>query len=435
MYMPELFTAAMNFITMSMWAVFLSSVLERRFSVGSTVLLWLGAYVLWALTAMLFPYTSLMRTVGGNLIVFAAPFAIYKGKWFRILFKTGLTQVAMLISDLICFFVFTNLRPALGNPLGVEAIPLIERVGTYLLYLPLQALLLFLAARVFSGYLNRLNNRDWLLFTLFPVSQVVLISSWYLAVGNGLTLGVMLLLLGALALSLTADIAMYFAMRGMTQRAMLLAEKAQTEKLLKVQHEHYAALAAQYESIRRMRHDIDNHLHTIHILLNEGQLAEAKAYSAELQERSRLKSDLGSCQNPILDAYLFHRVEELKERGIEVREKIVLPEAMKIANVDLISAFGNLLDNAAEACAGAREKWINVSAGVINDYLVIEIENPLPENRTAEKGRRIPELERGLGSSILNEKAEKYNGKYSTEAASDTFRAVLMLQDISGIPA
>ena len=56
---------------------------------------------------------------------------------------------------------------------------------------------------------------------------------------------------------------------------------------------------------------------------------------------------------------------------------------------------------------------------------MISIENPVGDR--AKKPRQISELERGVGTRVLNHIAGKYRGTYETEQAGETFFARLTL--------
>ena len=130
-----------------------------------------------------------------------------------------------------------------------------------------------------------------------------------------------------------------------------------------LQKEHYSAITAQYENIRRIRHDISSHLYTMEALLKEGQYTEVAAYSAEVSEVCRYKSNLGRYENPIVDAFLFFRTEELKTQGYEIQTQVRVPARTGIPDADMVVAFGNLLDNAAEACQALGQLRTHYSNG------------------------------------------------------------------------
>lgn len=354
-----------------------------------------------------------------------AVFVLFQSRWTRILFYSGMALVIMAISELIMLLIF----PGLGQlKSGVAELPRPALIGMYLVYLPLNALLLRIGSLLFGRFKNRLPSNEGLLYALFPASQFVVIASWFMLLLDGPSVRVTAMQAAAVLLCAAADIALYFAVRGMAQRAELRAENALLGKQIDGQKEHYMALTAQYEDIRHMRHDIDNHLHTIQILLQNGQNAAAAAYAAELRPDGSYQPHLGQCENPVVDAFLFNRVSELRTQGIAVDEEIALPADIGISNVSLISAFGNLLDNASEACGQTGDEHISIKALIRRGYLVIETENLLPEAETDSKKRRIPELPRGVGFHILDELAEKYEGEFIYGASGDVFQASLTLK-------
>jgi len=62
------------------------------------------------------------------------------------------------------------------------------------------------------------------------------------------------------------------------------------------------------------------------------------------------------------------------------------------------------------AATAAKEKIIEFTAAYNNGYLKFETRNPT-ENNAVTKERRIPELERGMGTKILRHFAEQYDGE------------------------
>ena len=105
-----------------------------------------------------------------------------------------------------------------------------------------------------------------------------------------------------------------------------------------------------------------------------------------------------------------------------------------MSNTDLIVAFGNLLDNALEACAGIPDAAITLRAHMDKGYLVIQESNPVrPRQPQGKKPRRIPELERGVGFRVLSGLAEKYDGSFRHTCENDTYTVTLLL--CAGVPA
>ena len=161
----------------------------------------------------------------------------------------------------------------------------------------------------------------------------------------------------------------------MAQRSELKVRNDILSAQIDRQKEHYAAITAQYETIRRMRHDIAKYLYTLQPLLHAERYQDATAYLSEVSTQTQVQERLGVCENPIVDAYIFSRSQELEKQGYRVQLRVRLPEAIGISNSDLIIAFANLLDNAADACHACEDKTISLTAAVNKGFLTIETEN------------------------------------------------------------
>ena len=224
-----------------------------------------------------------------------------------------------------------------------------------------------------------------------------------------------------------SDVAL-FCLIGQTARK---AELETANRLLNAQLDdqlkHYSALVDQYEDNRRIRHDIAHHMHTIRLLLESDRHQEATAYAGELMRQQEHSSQLGQCENPLVDAFLFSRIREARQTGIPVEASVVLPRRLPIANVDLVILFGNLMDNAVEACSQVASPFIRLEAGLRKDYLVVTESNPAPADDTRKK-RRIPQLERGIGLHILTDLAGRYHGSCTQEVRDRQFTVSIALQ-------
>lgn len=191
-----------------------------------------------------------------------------------------------------------------------------------------------------------------------------------------------------------------------------------------MQLSHYTALTSQYEANRRIRHDILHHVNTIRYLLANGQQQEATEYAGQLLAENQRSLQLGQCDNPVIGAFLYGRVQEAKAQGITVETHIILP----VSNTDLVIVFGNLMDNAVEACAKLENPKIELNAHIEKGYLVITESNPAVPEPEGRKQRRIPELERGVGMQILKSVAEKYQGSYMSETGNGNYSVSVFLK-------
>ncbi len=319
-FTPAVFTA--NAILYILWMLFFNGTLEKRFRSWLTLALQAAMFFTWCLVVSLTSYATPLRSLLSTGLFLACALALYRGPWPRRLLAGGITQMIMEFCELIVLVLYPELRYLTYGP---DELPVATLLPLYAAYLLLNILLLWLSSLIFNRCRHRLSSREWMLYTLFPISQYLIFIIWFLLDVRGVTTGLVALEAVALCICAAADIALFFAIRGMAQRAELRAENALLEAQIDAQKNYYAALTDQYENIRRMRHDIANHLHTVHVLLENGQTDEAAAYAAEIQTGSRFRSSLGQCRQPVADSFLFSRAEELRRQGIDVRTDVVLP--------------------------------------------------------------------------------------------------------------
>ena len=399
-------------------------ILKRRFSWPVTLFGFLIGFLAYILPTQFMPYADFERTLFGLVTFPIVPIVLFRDKWYKSLLCAAAALIFMTVSDL--FSVSVLLTPEqLRQGLTFQPFPV--QLAVFAIFLATDAFLMWAFTLLMNRYKNRLSGKEWLLYLSFPISQYLLLYGWIILCRVDFSVRRVLVMLLGLTVCVVADAALFAAIRGMAQRSELKAKNDLLARQIDLQKEHYSAITAQYENIRRIRHDISSHLYTVEALLKEGQYTEAAAYSAEVSEACRYRSNLGSCENPIVDAFLFSRTGELKTQGYEIQIQVRVPARTGIPDADMVVAFGNLLDNAVEACQAAEKKQIFLSAHMEKGYLHIEERNPAPAAPTSRK-RRIPELERGIGFHILQELAGRYEGSFAASVEQNEFTASLILK-------
>lgn len=399
-------------------------ILKRRFFWPVTLFGFLIGFLAYILPTQFMPYADFERMLFGLVTFPLVPIVLFRDKWYVSLLCAAAALVSMSVSDLLSVSVL--LTPEQLQQ-GLTFQPFLVQLAVFAIFLTTDAFLMWIFTLLMNRYKNRFSGKEWLLYLSFPISQYVLMWGWMILCRMDFSLRRVLVMLLGLAVCVVADAALFAAIRGMAQRSELKAKNDLLTRQIDLQKEHYSAITAQYENIRRIRHDISSHLYTMEALLKKGQYAEATAYSAEVSEACRYRSNLGSCENPIVDAFLFSRTEELRAQGYEMQISVRVPAHTGIPDADMVVAFGNLLDNAAEACQAAGRKQIALSAHMEKGYLHIEERNPAPAAPTSRK-RRIPELERGIGFHILQELAGRYEGSFAASVEQNEFTASLILK-------
>ena len=430
-YVADLF---FNACAIVMWAAFLWRVLDGpRFRVWVTVLLAALIGAAYMAAALLLTTVGQLRALMFPVCSLAMAFLLFRGTPGRKL----LAVAAELAGSLLMELMFTPLMIDLqsNDDISVWADPRALIYGVT--FLPVLGLGLMLISFIFTRSKNNLSGRQLLVFSAFPITQMVCEASLVTLMFTPPRYEYIPMQLIVSVLFLVSDILLYRTMVRTEQRVQLEVENQLLEKQLDAQLAHYSDLTAQYEQIRAMRHDISHHLNTINALLQEGNLKAATEYSEQLLPMQTYISRLGKCQNPVVDAFLYSRVQDAQTRGVPVRADVSLPVELPVSNTDLIVAFGNLLDNALEACSGIPDAAITLRAHMDKGYLVIQESNPVRARQPqGKKPRRIPELERGVGFRVLSGLAAKYDGSFRHACENDTYTVTLLLRAAAaGVPA
>ena len=430
-YVADLF---FNACAIAMWAAFLWRVLDGpRFRVWVTVLLAALIGAAYMAATLLLTTVGQLRALMFPVCSLAMAFLLFRGTPGRKL----LAVAAELAGSLLMEMMFTPLMIDLqsNDDISVWADPRALIYGVT--FLPVLGLGLMLISFIFTRSKNNLSGRQLLVFSAFPITQMVCEASLVTLMFTPPRYEYIPMQLTMSVLFLVSDILLYRTMVRTEQRVQLEVENALLESQLDAQLAHYRDLTAQYEQIRAMRHDIAHHLNTIHALLEAGNLQAASEYSEQLLPAQTYSSRLGACRNPVVDAFLYTRVQDAQARGVPVRADVSLPVELPVSNTDLIVAFGNLLDNALEACSGIPDAQITLRAHMDKGYLVIQESNPVRARQPqGKKPRRIPELERGVGFRVLSGLAAKYDGSFRHTCEDGVYTVTLLLSaGAAGVPA
>lgn len=420
-------TIISNFILYNAWGISMNCLLTRRFSKLKTFLLLQPIIVVIMYAPLCLPYLSILRALLG-LVTWYVPFLLYSDR----IRKKFLVFAMCTLSTMLVELWVSVLLPKDVIAAGISAQPILQQFGIYAVFDASCALLLMMGTMAIKRFENKYEDsfplRHWLGFALFPLSQYALLCGWFATSAHeAFSYGKVLYMLTVELICIGADVLLYYSMVSISRRSRLAAENELLIKQIDAQKAHYAALTDQFEDIRRMRHDIANHIYTINLLLREGRSDEAAAYAAELDKETTYYPKIGQCRNPVTDAFLYSRSKELEGKGVAVDMQINVPRIPQVSNLHMVSALGNLLDNAAEAALRCEKPWIKLNAYSAKGYLIIEVSNPVPP--VQEKKRRIPELPRGVGSHILSEIAETYAGEYVCSEQDGVFLATLTLRE------
>ena len=133
--------------------------------------------------------------------------------------------------------------------------------------------------------------------------------------------------------------------------------------------------------VRRLRHDLRNHLTAVRGLLEQGDEQGAIRYLDQMTNSPALRGTRRLCENEAANAVLTAKAEAMEREGVAADFAVSLPRDLPVADMDLCALLGNALDNALDnALEGTRdagERRITVRCKADKGLFMLRVENTL----------------------------------------------------------
>lgn len=218
---------------------------------------------------------------------------------------------------------------------------------------------------------------------------------------------------------------------------LLLSESEKREKMLIVERgEAYQreteVLVDSYKKIRGIYHDLKNHILVMESLVRQKNYQELQDYLKNLQGETQTVGFCAYTGHPTIDSILNYKESVAQKYDTELILDSQIPSQLSIDNYEFSVLFGNLLDNAIEACmAVTGKKTIRVVMKVAKNQLHLYMENPYAGNLQWENGLPLSKKENrelhGIGTQNVKRIVEKYNGAMDIETEDNVFRIKILL--------
>lgn len=214
-------------------------------------------------------------------------------------------------------------------------------------------LFLFLWTRIFTPEKNyELSDSMWKLLILLTVPPLGIVLSLVLLYDSTFWNTYSILHAGAnyfhreymalLIISLFSFIGLLWAISILARQQKLEQQNAFAD----INNSYYEAMEQHYFEIRRLKHDMANHLQVLSAL----PLNEQQTYLDSLSQNTALTQSLHYCGDATVNAILTVKENQMNRYGIRFVCSVDIPKELPFDRTDLCALFANALDNAMEAC-------------------------------------------------------------------------------------
>ena len=186
------------------------------------------------------------------------------------------------------------------------------------------------------------------------------------------------------------------------------------------------------DEIRRIKHDISNHLSTIQGLVKGEQYDKLNEYintlGSDIFEGLDKPIDVG---NLLVNAILTGKVKQAGNKGLNIHINGKLSAELKVSDIDMSVIIGNLVDNAIEYTSRNNLEVISVESFSNQNTNIIKVINPVLSGYDLENSIRHTSKEdvknHGYGIRNVEKVVSKYHGDFSIYVENNYFICEIIL--------
>jgi sensor histidine kinase YesM len=353
---------------------------------------------------------------GGLRVLLYFPLSLYlfKGPVFQKVFAFSL-QLVLIIStttliEEIAWYVFGE-NSTTGN-----VFRLFMLLPCYIFY----TVLATKNARIIYEKLFAYGStKAWALYSLVEMLSFGMMALVRLTVANGLVsiAGIFFVLLSSAVLC--------YAIVNTHEKTRQRIDAEFALGIVSAGREHYQKMNDMYDKLRKLRHDYKYHLNAIQHMLNSGSAEAADTYLAVVEKQIADTEIPKYCGNAVLNALIYSYAERCAALDIQFNTRVSIPVSLTVLDYDMCIIFGNLLENAVEACVKLNaDRYIEVTTQNTPTQLLVMVKNSFDGMVREEEGVPVSsKTEGGLGLRSIKQVVAHYGGVLVTEWDNSTFVA------------
>lgn len=222
----------------------------------------------------------------------------------------------------------------------------------------------------------------------------------------------------------------------------------QQSMFTEINRKYYEAMEQQHFEVRRLKHDLANHIQVLSALPEE----QRETYVRELAGNTALSQSFACCGDSTVNAVLTVKKSVIERCRIRMKMDVEIPAQLPYNNTDLCALYANALDNATEACMKLDEtqREISLKCKAGKGLFCLEVSNPDPsslkkqtpsqtEGQTvsvsdmaSERSLLFPtskpdKTNHGFGLKSMQEIVKKYHGHMEINTENGIFNLFLYL--------
>ncbi len=178
-----------------------------------------------------------------------------------------------------------------------------------------------------------------------------------------------------LFLSILCQYLIYMCLATLVESLQNEAKLQAENHVIQLQNVQYEYIRAQIAEDRKLRHDMRHHFTTLKAFAENQEYDKLNAYLKNYVSSASWRSQIQYCSNNVLNIMTSYYANRCYSNNIDMRISLQIPESLPISDIETAILFGNLLENAFDACSESETRYISFRGALLNGNYVFSIEN------------------------------------------------------------
>ncbi len=227
-----------------------------------------------------------------------------------------------------------------------------------------------------------------------------------------------------------ADMYFLYFIRFMEDNYQLKVKLELLEQQATMQYKYYLHQEKKHLESLRILHDVNKHIAVMEGLYHGDDKEGTINYIKEINTILKPLLPQQLTNNGILNILLNDKIHNAEKLHIDLQFEIGNVDLSFMNPMDITTIFGNLLDNALEACEQVNgAPWIRLKINPYYEMIAIKIENSSSNIVSWKEGRPISQkgTNHGIGLSNVERAVEKYDGSMNLSSENGIFQCNVLI--------
>jgi len=187
------------------------------------------------------------------------------------------------------------------------------------------------------------------------------------------------------------------------------------------------------QQTRQIAHDMRNHIIVLKKYDDEGSGEKLHQYIQDLSQELTLYETQVWTGIEVLDYLITQEKKKAEQRNIKFQIETQRIDALPFSDLEIVSVFGNLLDNAIEAFENTKieERWIHLLIKKQHSMFFLEIVNNLEKEKNKRKEKNAEKSKKGglHGYGLINVRqiVERHKGEMNCQFTEGEYSVTITL--------